>query len=264
MDDIIIKSHKKPFKNPRKPKSSSSNTSSTIFELDLSRVVELDSSLSETETKIPILVECLLKSSDQMIKTSGIFRKSSAVCTITGMGSILTHAKYGCLNSQKNDFLSPKKDLKSRIINVYENDDSSKCLKSRVLSILEEEKFNTPNIHAAMLKNFLQNLPEPLLIPGYKKIFKIITGRKLVCSLFKPNCVHSRQWQYGLGALGSSMTAWARVRFLTAPYFFNGIMTENLKICLMRLDPARSFSKSDLKWTVERDESGRYAESRRS
>ena len=76
--------------------------------------------------------------------------------------------------------IESKKDLKSRIINVYENDDSSKCLKSRVLSILEEEKFNTPNIHAAMLKNFLQNLPEPLLIPGYKKIFKIITGKILI------------------------------------------------------------------------------------
>ena len=70
-----------------------------------------------------------------------------------------------------------RKDLKSRIINVYENNDASKCLKSRVLSVLEEEKFNTPNIHAAMLKNFLQNLPEPLLIPGYKKIFNIITGK---------------------------------------------------------------------------------------
>ena len=73
--------------------------------------------------------------------------------------------------------IESKKDLKSRIINVYENNDSSKCLKSRVLSVLEEEKFNTPNIHAAMLKNFLQNLPEPLLIPGYKKIFNIITGK---------------------------------------------------------------------------------------
>ena len=52
-------------------------------------------------------------------------------------------------------------------------------MKSRVLSVLEEEKFNTPNIHAAMLKNFLQNLPEPLLIPGYKKIFNIITGKSL-------------------------------------------------------------------------------------
>jgi len=149
LDDIIIKSHKKPFKNPRKPKTASSNSNSTIFELDLSRVIELDSSLSSSETKIPILIECLLKSSDRMVQTSGIFRKSSAVCTIT--------------------------DLKSRIINVYENHDSSKCLKSRVSSVLEEEKFNTPNIHAAMLKNFLQNLPEPLLIPGYKKIFNIIT-----------------------------------------------------------------------------------------
>ena len=86
---------------------------------------------------------------------------------------------YGVTNISK---LSPtkiefKKDLKSRIINVYENNDASKCLKSRVLSVLEEEKFNTPNIHAAMLKNFLQNLPEPLLIPGYKKIFNIITGK---------------------------------------------------------------------------------------
>ena len=90
LDDIIIKSHKKPFKNPRKPKTASSNSSSTIFELDLSRVVELDSTLSQTETRIPILIECLLKSSDRMIRTSGIFRKSSAVCTITGIGSIST------------------------------------------------------------------------------------------------------------------------------------------------------------------------------
>ena len=95
LDDIIIKSHKKPFKNPRKPKTASSNSSSTIFELDLSRVVDLDSSLSQTETRIPILVECLLKSSDRMIRTSGIFRKSSAVCTITGMDSISTQPKFG-------------------------------------------------------------------------------------------------------------------------------------------------------------------------
>ena len=89
LDDIIIKSHKKPFKNPRKPKTASSNSNSTIFELDLSRVIELDSSLSQSETRIPILIECLLKSSDRMIETSGIFRKSSAVCTITGTDSIL-------------------------------------------------------------------------------------------------------------------------------------------------------------------------------
>ena len=95
LDDIIIKSHKKPFKNPRKPKTASSNSNSTIFELDLSRVVELDSSLSQTETRIPILVECLLKSSDRMIRTSGIFRKSSAVCTITGMNSISTQPSLG-------------------------------------------------------------------------------------------------------------------------------------------------------------------------
>ena len=88
LDDIIIKSHKKPFKNPRKPKTASSNSNSTIFELDLSRVIELDSSLSQSETRIPILIECLLKSSDRMIETSGIFRKSSAVCTITGMDLI--------------------------------------------------------------------------------------------------------------------------------------------------------------------------------
>jgi len=226
LDDIIIKSHKKPFKNPRKPKTASSNSNSTIFELDLSRVIELDSSLSQSETRIPILIECLLKSSDRMIETSGIFRKSSAVCTITGMDLIslksyasekyikgrfgihrnkewlakegvswanhvgesgnylylfetrtslllVPHVSYSKL-IQKNE---SRKDLKSRIINVYENNDASKCLKSRVLSVLEEEKFNTPNIHAAMLKNFLQNLPEPLLIPGYKKIFNIITGK---------------------------------------------------------------------------------------
>ena len=69
------------------------------------------------------------------------------------------------------------KDLKSRIINLYETNNSEKCLKSRMTSVLEEDKFNTPIIHAAMLKNFLQNLPEPLLIPGYKKIFNIITGK---------------------------------------------------------------------------------------
>ena len=54
---------------------------STIFEMDLAHIIELDGG-----PKVPILVDEILRHSEQMVNCDGIFRKSCAVHTTTGFG----------------------------------------------------------------------------------------------------------------------------------------------------------------------------------
>ena len=49
-------------------------------------------------------------------------------------------------------------------------------LRAAIVEKLQTQPFNSPIVHSALIKNILQGLPEPLILPGYKKIFQIITG----------------------------------------------------------------------------------------
>ena len=48
--------------------------------MDLAHIIELDGG-----SKVPILVDEILRHSDQMVNCDGIFRKSCAVHTTTGL-----------------------------------------------------------------------------------------------------------------------------------------------------------------------------------
>ena len=67
-----------------------------------------------------------------------------------------------------------EKDLKSEIIKIYESGHVE--IRQAMREVLSRTQFDNPHIHGALLKNLLQGLPEPLMLPGYKEIYRIITG----------------------------------------------------------------------------------------
>lgn len=73
-----------------------------------------------------------------------------------------------------NNMKPLKTDLKSEIIKIYETGHLE--LRSAMREVLARAEFDNPHIHGALLKNLLQGLPEPLMLPGYKEIYRIITG----------------------------------------------------------------------------------------